>query len=455
MSKVDIMRVVERIPELFAPAIYDGQGFVAYLDEETNIFTVQGDNLFTSTSHEEIERFSASVASLAAQINNIQDDCSDIPSIKTQIQSLQSDVAALQSDSSGSSSGGSSSSMSIITVDDIVYGAYDSNPSPDNAKTLRGRGYINNTGYGEIYWSSGCIRSTADKVYAGFADGKIHTNVEYGEDISSTPIDNGALIFCKSDNSLYQYDAENQKFIQLGGKRHYVVNRIVDAVTSVEINNPLPSEVNSVGKVFVNLKYGLYLCYVTSTTRNYPYNVMEIETLDEGFRFANIQSILSDDAGIYQVFNDSYGDKGIRVIHDIQDGDSIYCKADSCTYFFTDNGTAKSFVKNHSPVIAPVLAICPVGTNLPSYPNAGDKYLEYDGGNYSGGFYTSVTGGSWDNYKAVQKGDRYASSTDFKIYEFKEQYEVIFPIDIPVGIPFLNKADNSLYVFDGTQIVKT
>lgn len=115
----------------------------------------------------------------------------------------------------------------------------------------------------------------------------------------------------------------------------------------------------------------------------------------------------------------------------------------------------KVSIKIHSLAIVPVLAICPVGNNLPSYPNAGDIYLEYDGRNYSGTFYTSVTGSSWDTYRNVQKGDRYASFTDFKIYEFKEQYEVIFPIDIPIGVPFLNKADNSLYVYDGTQFVKT
>ena len=96
MSKVDIRRFVDNISELFAPTIDDRQVFFAFLDEEENFYSVRGNNLLSENVQKEIERISTRVATLATQINNVQDGCSDLPTIRNQIQSLHSEVTTFE-----------------------------------------------------------------------------------------------------------------------------------------------------------------------------------------------------------------------------------------------------------------------------------------------------------------------------------------------------------------------
>ena len=471
MSKVDITRFIDKISELFAPSIHDGQTFFAYLDEDTNIFTVQGHNLFSSAGQEDIERISVKLAALATQIDGVEDDCSDIPSIKTQIASLQSDVEALSQDSSDDSSAGAS----IAIVDDIIWGVFDASDEnsslPANLKAMRGRQFldVNDNNYSlptflvVNFFSSGqplydgavyCAEIYETKVLAAFYDGKIYTVDESGI-MSSKNLNDGDAFLNKADNSLYVFDAQNHKFIRTSGNHHYTVDMFIDYIGST-----WPSNIPDGGMLILKPEsYSSYVewkGYYEYVDRYYYANF----SLNNATSFANISSELTDDACIYSYIPEGGSEAFIRVIHELYDGDTIYNKADGCTYTFSANGNNKSFVRISEPTIPPVCDILHVVTR-PSQVTpsaAGDKCIWYEpeDDNYSGYLFTADSNLEWGDGTQIDNDEFYASLDNHKIYSFRGWGSIPFmPVTIPAGVPFFNKADNSLYVFDGSQFIKT
>lgn len=101
-----------------------------------------------------------------------------------------------------------------------------------------------------------------------------------------------------------------------------------------------------------------------------------------------------------------------------------------------------------SGAIAPVLGVVATGATLPAEASVGDKFLNTDDGK----LYTATSEDTWDAGVATAAGDRYASSTDFKIYE--SNGSAVKGTDIPNGGMFLNKADGYVYVRDNNSLVK-
>ncbi len=92
-----------------------------------------------------------------------------------------------------------------------------------------------------------------------------------------------------------------------------------------------------------------------------------------------------------------------------------------------------------------------------SSSRTGEKYLSYDPHHTgeTGYLYTAVSDYEWGDYREVQTGERYASLTDHKIYEFSgDDYTPNLIFTLPVGASFFNKADNFFYLFDGTDFLK-
>ena len=94
--------------------------------------------------------------------------------------------------------------------------------------------------------------------------------------------------------------------------------------------------------------------------------------------------------------------------------------------------------------IMPVLAIVQTGTTLPATATIGDKFLNTDDNK----LYTATAADTWDSGTAIVNGSRYASSTDFKIYE--SNGSVVTGANISDGRIFLNKEDSCVYVYNST-----
>ena len=367
------------------------------------------------------------------------------------------------------------SGSSIAVVDDIIWGVYDEaeqNPSfPANLKTMRGRPYIHLNDYKYLsvvnFFSSGQLITESyveeienAKTYAAFYDGQIYT-VDSSGVTSSTPLNNGDFIFNKADNFLYTYDAQNHKFLQ-EGNHHYVVDRIIDYVNATtgddEFDN-LPNGSEQGALILKADSYGnwsLYYCYLNAA---YDGWFSASPSRDRKFCFANIRSGLNNEACIYSYSDNGSGDGYdviVRVIHELSEGDTFYNKADGCTYTLSVNGNSKSFVRISEPVIPPVQDIVHIGSRLPDSPSEGDKYLEYapEEINFSGYLFTAPSDSDWGYATRIQNGEFYASLDNHKLYSFNTN-KVFMPVSIPVGVPFLNKSDNCLYVFDGSQFVKS
>ena len=101
-----------------------------------------------------------------------------------------------------------------------------------------------------------------------------------------------------------------------------------------------------------------------------------------------------------------------------------------------------------SGAIKPVLDVVTTGTTLPATAAEGEKFLRTDNAK----IYTATAVNTWDSGVDTADGDRYASSTDFKIYE--SNGSAVEGTDIPNGGMFLNKADGYVYVRDNNSLVK-
>ena len=377
------------------------------------------------------------------------------------------------------------SGSSIAVVDDIIWGVYDAsaqNPSfPINLKAMRGRPYLHIYDYDYIYtvwavvnfFSSNQLLSVSfvddiydAKSYAAFYDGKIYEAADM-KITSSKTLSNGDFIFCKADNSLYTYDAQNHKFIKEGKNHHYVVDMIIDYVSATptdQLPDNVPNSLSDDGALILHpvaqpdySYYELtpYYSYLNEDAGGMYYSTFN---LNSGSLFANIFSGFNDEACIYE-YKTTGGDGIVRVIHELRESDTFYNKADGCTYTLSVNGNSKSFVRISEPIIPPVQDIVHIGSNMPDSPSAeGDKYLWYapDESNFSGYLFTAPSDSDWGYATQITHGEFYASLDDHKLYSFNGWGGKVFmPVPIPVGVPFLNKADNCLYVFDGSAFVKT
>ena len=94
--------------------------------------------------------------------------------------------------------------------------------------------------------------------------------------------------------------------------------------------------------------------------------------------------------------------------------------------------------------LAPVLAIVPTGNNLPASASAGDAFLNTSNAK----LYTATAANTWDAGTSTTAGSRYASSTDFKIYQ--SDGTALTSTNILNGDLFLNKEEGIVYVYDAS-----
>ncbi len=106
------------------------------------------------------------------------------------------------------------------------------------------------------------------------------------------------------------------------------------------------------------------------------------------------------------------------------------------------NGSAWEIVADFNSFIAPVNNIIASGTTLPASCSEGDTFLNTSDNK----IYTATAADTWNDGVALSNGARYASSTDFNVYE--SNGEEFTASDIKDGGLFLNKFDGCIYVYD-------
>lgn len=94
--------------------------------------------------------------------------------------------------------------------------------------------------------------------------------------------------------------------------------------------------------------------------------------------------------------------------------------------------------------IKPVLDIIATGSTLPVTAFTGDKFLKIDDAK----IYNAIADDIWDDGVITSNGDRYASSTDHKIYT--SNGSALTAANVPDGSIFFNKADSQIYAYNAT-----
>ena len=112
------------------------------------------------------------------------------------------------------------------------------------------------------------------------------------------------------------------------------------------------------------------------------------------------------------------------------------------------NGTTWTSVTSLIGSVAPISKIVSTGTSLPATATEGDLFLKTDNAK----LYTATAEDTWDSGVAITNRIRYASSTDFKIYEADGGELKIS--DLPIGGMFLNETDGYAYTYNGENFVK-
>ena len=103
MSKVDAVRFLANLQRLFAPKIVDGQVFTAYIDRNSNEFTIQADNVIyssprgitsdsTSQLIDEVNSASRQISTLQNQADTLGNQLRNIAGIQTQISTLSGEI---------------------------------------------------------------------------------------------------------------------------------------------------------------------------------------------------------------------------------------------------------------------------------------------------------------------------------------------------------------------------
>ena len=107
------------------------------------------------------------------------------------------------------------------------------------------------------------------------------------------------------------------------------------------------------------------------------------------------------------------------------------------------NGNAWNPIFTFGP-IQPVLDIVPSGDTLPATCSRGDAFLN----TANAKLYHSTDTDTWDEGSDTTIGARYASASDFLIYQ--SDGEALVAQRVPHGDFFLNKADGYIYVYDAS-----
>lgn len=92
--------------------------------------------------------------------------------------------------------------------------------------------------------------------------------------------------------------------------------------------------------------------------------------------------------------------------------------------------------------VAPVHAVIPSGNSLPVLASAGEAFLN----TATAKLHTATGVNTWDTGTITPNGSRYASTTDFKIYQSDGNSLTATPI--LDGVLFFNKEEGAVYVFD-------
>lgn len=110
---------------------------------------------------------------------------------------------------------------------------------------------------------------------------------------------------------------------------------------------------------------------------------------------------------------------------------------------FADIGGGGGGTPGSNMFLDPVLDVVATGTVLPGTATAGDKFLD----TATGKLHTATGPNAWDAGTATNDGDRYASSTDNKIYS--KAGGTFSGEALNDGALFISKATDRLYCYDG------
>ena len=96
MAQVDAPRFLTNLPTLFAPNIYDGQEFFAYIDGEPNSLVIQGENiLYPSSANAHFGELSCDLKNTSKIVKDLQNKadyvenlCKAIPGFVSNIENI-------------------------------------------------------------------------------------------------------------------------------------------------------------------------------------------------------------------------------------------------------------------------------------------------------------------------------------------------------------------------------
>lgn len=109
------------------------------------------------------------------------------------------------------------------------------------------------------------------------------------------------------------------------------------------------------------------------------------------------------------------------------------------------DGSAWVTVADFNSFIAPVIDLVATDDELPSTCAEGAILLNTSDNK----LYTATAEDTWDAGVALSNGDRYASTSDFRVYE--SDWTNLIGAEIHDGGLFLNKADGCIYVYDAAS----